>query len=74
MARVVDSDRVSRSARKSWLEIAEEIKRETGPVEVYRHTRAPDASAEALHRLAGIIRVNGPIPAWDVFDEAPGGE
>ncbi len=39
---------------------------------VRHHPRSADASAEALERLAGIIKLNGPIPPncfWDADDE-----
>jgi hypothetical protein len=74
MARAVGSKSSPQSGRKSWLEIADEFKRATGTVEVYRHEPGPDVSAETLHSLAGVISVKGPIPAWDIFDEEQGVE
>jgi hypothetical protein len=74
MARAISFDNSPQSGRKSWLEIADEVKRAAGTVEVYRHQPVPNASAETLRSLAGVISVKGPIPAWDIFDEEQGVE
>jgi hypothetical protein len=74
MARAVGFGSLPHSGRKSWLEIADEVKRAAGAVEEYRHDPVPTASAETLRSLAGVISVKGPIPAWDIFDEEQGVE
>jgi hypothetical protein len=36
---------------------------------LHYHPRSPDASLEELRRLAGIIKLNGPVPSRKFLDE-----
>ena len=56
-------------AGRSWLEVAEEVMTTAPKPDVYRHAPGPDASIESLRALAGVIRLKGPVPAWDFFED-----
>jgi hypothetical protein len=53
----------------SWLQVAEEVMRTAPKPDVYRHAPSPDSSVESLRALAGIIRLKGPVPSWDFFED-----
>jgi hypothetical protein len=36
---------------------------------IYHHPRSPDASLERLHRVLGSIKLTGPVPPHDLFDD-----
>lgn len=36
---------------------------------IYYHPRSPDASPERLSRVLGSIKLTGPVPKHDLFDD-----
>ncbi|MFN8634934.1 MAG: hypothetical protein U0893_13840 [Chloroflexota bacterium] len=53
---------------RAWLQVAEQVKDEAGATEVFRHAPLPDASVERLRELAGIVKLNGPLPSREFLD------
>jgi hypothetical protein len=56
-------------AGRAWLDVADEVLRTAPKPDVYLHAPRPDASIESLRVLAGAIRLKGPVPAWDLFED-----
>ena len=69
MAHGFDDATARTQGRRRWLAIADEVRQSAAATDSYRHAPSPHAGVEALRKLAGVIRLKGPVPLWDIFDE-----
>ena len=63
MSGATHTDKSSGDQKQTWLEIAETIKSKAPAPPVYRHARSKTASVKRLRELAGIIKLNRPVPS-----------
>ncbi|MGI8553848.1 MAG: hypothetical protein ACR2PL_24120 [Dehalococcoidia bacterium] len=51
-----------------------EVLKRSADLIVEHHPRSPNASPEALARLAGVLSLKGPVPSWKFLEDEAAGD